>query len=217
MEFGKAVRIARKKARLTQSELAERINVHEVTLRSWERNAYEPRASDIKKLCEVLEVSEAELLNGPANQEIEIRILIRQTDEEVGKVTMDMFDGVLQDTGEIGQLRTQGMDTFERMELQLERSGIDNDLRNVRSQLARLRSVTSQLGRAERMAEIAALEQEEAEMLQRRQTLISRIGGTGSEADDPLNSLNPETVANARAAGASDDDIRAWAIRNAGN
>ena len=90
MEFGKAVRIARKKARLTQSELAERINVHEVTLRSWERNAYEPRASDIKKLCEVLEVSEAELLNGPANQEIEIRILIRQTDEEVGKVTMDM-------------------------------------------------------------------------------------------------------------------------------
>ena len=89
MVIGESLRAARKKARLIQSELAERIGVHEVTLRSWERNAYQPRASDIRKLCEVLGVSEDELLNGPRKEEIEIRVIIEETNEwEVG--TMDL-------------------------------------------------------------------------------------------------------------------------------
>lgn len=85
MKLGEAARIARKKARLTQAELAERVGIHEVTLRNWERNAYQPRASDIKKLCEVLNVTESELLNGPAKNEWEIRVVIEPESPECMK------------------------------------------------------------------------------------------------------------------------------------
>lgn len=45
-----------------------------MTVRRWESGLREPRASDIKKLCEVLRVTEDELLNGPKSNEIKIII-----------------------------------------------------------------------------------------------------------------------------------------------
>lgn len=64
----------REKANLTQSRLAERLGVVEMTIRRWESGLREPRASDIKKLAEVLGVSDAELLNGPEKRRLEIII-----------------------------------------------------------------------------------------------------------------------------------------------
>lgn len=59
----------RKQAGLTQEKLADLVNVHLNTLSRWESGQREPRASEIAKLCEVLGVSEAELLRGPAEED----------------------------------------------------------------------------------------------------------------------------------------------------
>ncbi|GHS85558.1 hypothetical protein AGMMS49957_01850 [Synergistales bacterium] len=59
--------------------------------------------------CEVLGCSERELLNGPAEREIEVRIVIRETDEEVGKLTTTDLseDAKLIQLVEIGPHKTQ--------------------------------------------------------------------------------------------------------------
>jgi transcriptional regulator with XRE-family HTH domain len=66
MQKGELLKFYRKKAGMTQTELAERLDIHALTISRWESDIREPRASDIKKLCSVLNVSETELLNGPA-------------------------------------------------------------------------------------------------------------------------------------------------------
>jgi transcriptional regulator with XRE-family HTH domain len=44
------------------------------TISRWENFLREPRASDIKKLCEVLGVTEAELLNGPKEESFTVEL-----------------------------------------------------------------------------------------------------------------------------------------------
>lgn len=66
----------RKKSGLTQAELAERMNVHENTIRRWESGDFEPRSHDLQKLCGILGVTEAELLNGPTKQELDVKIMM---------------------------------------------------------------------------------------------------------------------------------------------
>lgn len=80
------IKTYRKRAKMTQIELAEMLGVHELTLRRWESGLREPRATGIKKLCEVLKVSEAELLNGPQSEKWELQIRIVKDMEEI--VTM---------------------------------------------------------------------------------------------------------------------------------
>ena len=63
------IRRWRKQAGLTQEKLADLVNIHLNTLSRWESGQREPRASEIAKLCEVLGVSEAELLRGPAEED----------------------------------------------------------------------------------------------------------------------------------------------------
>jgi transcriptional regulator with XRE-family HTH domain len=93
MSLGDNLKLLRKRANLTQSSLAESIGVHEVTLRRWEKadTSFQPRASDITKLCEVLNVTEAELLNGPAPNEIKFTI-IWEVDKEMNVVDVKMSE-----------------------------------------------------------------------------------------------------------------------------
>lgn len=65
----------RTKSGLSQFELSEKAGVHENTIRRWESGQREPRASEIVRLCEVLGVSEAELLNGPAEETREFTLI----------------------------------------------------------------------------------------------------------------------------------------------
>ena len=51
----------RKKAGLTQIELAERIGVNQSTISSWESNKFSPEFETIKKLAEVFEIDANEL------------------------------------------------------------------------------------------------------------------------------------------------------------
>lgn len=80
----------RKKRRIEQARLAEKLDVHVITVSRWERGISEPRASEIAKLCEVLGVSEAELLRGPAEEKWVLEIKIADSKEEVIDMTGTM-------------------------------------------------------------------------------------------------------------------------------
>lgn len=63
--LGERLRTLRKKAGLTQEQLAEAIGVHLNTVCLWERGEYTPKTQSIKALAKALGVSEADLLNDP--------------------------------------------------------------------------------------------------------------------------------------------------------
>ena len=70
-----AVRHYRERAGLTQLRLSEAVKCSIDSVRRWESGQREPRASEIVRLCEVLGVSEAELLNGPAEETREFTLI----------------------------------------------------------------------------------------------------------------------------------------------
>ena len=61
-EFGKKLRAARKKLKLTQKTISEKINVGQGTLSSWEDGAKVPNILSIINLCEAFDLSLDDLL-----------------------------------------------------------------------------------------------------------------------------------------------------------
>ena len=61
--LSECVRQARKSRGLTQAELAERLEISEMTVRRWESGQRSPRMEEIQKLAEVLKVPVSELLS----------------------------------------------------------------------------------------------------------------------------------------------------------
>lgn len=86
---GANIRYFRKKSKLNQAELAYLLDVHETTIRRWERGDGEPDLSDAAKLCEVLGVSVDDLLNGPQSKEWRIEVVFRR-EEDWEMHTVDM-------------------------------------------------------------------------------------------------------------------------------
>ena len=84
------IRTLRQKAGLSQELMAKRIDIALATYKRWEYGKTEPRASEIAKLCEVLGVSEAELLRGPAEERWVLEIKIADSKEEVIDMTGTM-------------------------------------------------------------------------------------------------------------------------------
>lgn len=74
--LGEAIKHYRKQNNLTQQELADAIPCSIDSVRRWENGTREPRASDIKKLSQALNCTEADLLNGRVKQEFEVKILM---------------------------------------------------------------------------------------------------------------------------------------------
>jgi transcriptional regulator with XRE-family HTH domain len=62
MILGERIKNARKKIHLTQAELAEKIGVHEVTVRTWENTDKCPNTKTMPKLAAALETSVAYIL-----------------------------------------------------------------------------------------------------------------------------------------------------------
>lgn len=85
-----AIRHYREGAGLTQIRLSEAVKCSVDSVRRWESGQREPRASEIAKLCEVLGVSEAELLRGPAEERWVLEIKIADSKEEVIDMTGTM-------------------------------------------------------------------------------------------------------------------------------
>ena len=63
--FGERLKKLRKKAGLTQTQLAETVGVSLLTCFRWEKNERTPRLEDIKALAQALNVPESDLLNDP--------------------------------------------------------------------------------------------------------------------------------------------------------
>ena len=74
--LGEAIKRYRSRLNMTQQELAKLIPCSIDSVRRWETNTREPRASDLIRLCEVLQCTEAELLNSSDKQELEVKIVM---------------------------------------------------------------------------------------------------------------------------------------------
>lgn len=48
---------ARRRKLLTQRQLADKMGIKHTLVSAWERGIYEPRLSNLKKLCEILEIT----------------------------------------------------------------------------------------------------------------------------------------------------------------
>ena len=75
-----------------------------MTVRRWEWGERQPRMEEIKKLCEVLHVSEAELLNEPQGDGIKLTLSWHWEEMKEGEINMNdnKFQIVLGDSGQIG-------------------------------------------------------------------------------------------------------------------
>ena len=80
-EFSQRLRDLRKKAGLSQAKLAEFVGVSLLTIFRWENTERQPRLEEIKKIAEILHVNESELLNGPAVNNWELRLVVSKTNE----------------------------------------------------------------------------------------------------------------------------------------
>ena len=65
MTFGERLRGFRKKAGLTQEELAEKIGTHNITVSKWETDIALPKTVTLQALAAALGVTENDLLNDP--------------------------------------------------------------------------------------------------------------------------------------------------------
>ena len=102
--FAQRLKSIRKRSGVTQEELAEKIDVSVMIIRRWEWGQYSPRMQEIQKLCEVLHVSEAELLNAPQGDEIKLTLSWHWEEMKEGEINMsdNKFQLVLGDDGRIG-------------------------------------------------------------------------------------------------------------------
>ena len=101
---GKNIAIIRKAKRITQEELSQALSINTVTLSRWENGHFEPKTSMLKKLCEVLQVSESELLNGPRDGKVELIVSWDWEDMKKGEIRMNenKFKLILGEDGMIG-------------------------------------------------------------------------------------------------------------------
>lgn len=72
----KAMGELRRKLGLTQAELAEKIGIAVNSIARYERGEMEPSLKVAHAIANVLGCTEAELLNGPAKQEFEVKIVM---------------------------------------------------------------------------------------------------------------------------------------------
>ena len=102
--FAQRLREIRKRIGITQEELANKINVSSKTLQRWEWGERQPRMEELKKLCEALHVTEAELMNEPQGDKIKLTLTWHWEEMKEGEINMsdNKFQIVLGDDGRIG-------------------------------------------------------------------------------------------------------------------
>ena len=71
---GKFIALKRKQKNLTQEQLAEKLGVSNKTISKWETGKCMPDYSIVKSLCEELEVTVAELMDGEISEENSVRM-----------------------------------------------------------------------------------------------------------------------------------------------
>ena len=104
IKIGKFIAECRKKAKLTQMQLAERLGITDRAVSKWERGLSLPDASIMLELCDILEISVNDLLCGEKismdnyNKELENNLLevIKQKQEADKRLLrLEVFVGVI--------------------------------------------------------------------------------------------------------------------------
>ena len=72
------IKEARIRRNLKQEEVAESVNVTVQTYSKWENGKTEPKASQVSKLSEVLNISEKEICNGKLSTHYELEAFMRE-------------------------------------------------------------------------------------------------------------------------------------------
>ena len=72
------IKALRKTKRLTQDELATRLNVVRQTVSKWEKGLSVPDAEMLQKIAEVFEVDVSQLLGSPINQNENVDVIAEQ-------------------------------------------------------------------------------------------------------------------------------------------
>lgn len=88
MEFAERLKILRKQVKLTQAQIAEKLNISQQAYASWERGTKKPTQENLVKLAQVLNVT-IDYLVGNSEEEItnkeleDIEILFRKNSEDL--------------------------------------------------------------------------------------------------------------------------------------
>ena len=90
--FGKRLKELRKKAGLTQEKFCKMLDVSIVTVKRWEKGIRSPRIEEVKRITSVLNITEADLLNGPPNDTwtLEIKFDNSNSNKELINMVGDM-------------------------------------------------------------------------------------------------------------------------------
>ena len=101
---GKNITVIRKAKGITQEELSHALQINIATLSRCENGHFEPKTSMLRKLCEVLQVSESELLNGPRDGKVELVVSWDWGEMKKGEIRMNenKFKLILGEDGMIG-------------------------------------------------------------------------------------------------------------------
>lgn len=86
MSIGKHIREYRKKAGLTQKELAEKSNIAEITIRQYESGKRTPNSEKLKNIANVLQISPS-LLMGIDSSKFDKQINLAEVQQELSKDT----------------------------------------------------------------------------------------------------------------------------------
>ena len=70
VKYGEVIRQYRESANLTQPKLGEILGVATNTVRNWELGKFEPNITQMRKLCTLFNLSIAEMLNLPGNNDL---------------------------------------------------------------------------------------------------------------------------------------------------
>lgn len=72
VKYGEVIRQYRESANLTQPKLGELLGVATNTVRNWELGKFEPNITQMRKVCTLFNLSIAELLNLPGNNDLSL-------------------------------------------------------------------------------------------------------------------------------------------------
>lgn len=105
MELGQIIQEKRKKAGLTQKELAEKVDVATITIQQYERNVREPKLETVVRIAEALNVSVSEFIpyGHPQNIKARYEAAKLRAEQYAKQTTRERINSGLNGLNEMGE------------------------------------------------------------------------------------------------------------------
>ena len=105
MELGQIIQEKRKKAGLTQKELAKKIGVATITIQQYERGLREPKLETVARIAEALNVSVSEFIpyGHPQNMKARYEAAKQRAEQYVKQTTRERINSGLDGLNETGE------------------------------------------------------------------------------------------------------------------